>query len=88
MIPAHPKPESSDFTNKKDFSYRLMLLNEMTQKMNLTVNEDEVFQAAALYTEKILRADRTSVALVNPIFRKIFYNILYFRVFTLIYKLM
>ncbi len=65
MIPVHLQPEQSDFTNKKDFSYRLMLLNEMTQKMNLTVNEDEVFQVAALYTEKILQADRTSVALVD-----------------------
>ena len=44
---------------------RLMLLNEMSQKINLAVSETKVLKVAAPFTPKIIQADWSGVALLT-----------------------
>jgi signal transduction histidine kinase/CheY-like chemotaxis protein len=46
------------------YAHRLNLLNEMSQHLNLTTDEEEIFKIATRYTSQIIQADRTSIALL------------------------
>lgn len=48
----------------EDQARRLQLLNEMSQQINLAVSEDLIFKVAATFTPKIIRSDKTTLALL------------------------
>ncbi len=49
----------------EDQARRLVLLNEMSQQINLAVSEDVVFKIAATFTPRIISSDQISVALLT-----------------------
>jgi len=48
-----------------EHAHRLMLLNEMSEQMNIAESEEVLFQQTAFYTPQILSADHVSIALLN-----------------------